>query len=814
MIIRLRERDDRRHIESEPVDWNRWTPWAVLRRCRAWSRATRRRRLVVWLCIVIFALFVFPGLLGAIATAQSSSSTTSGVNPGNTALSWMDVRDSDGVEMSKYFVAHDNGGFLDPAKFVLATSTDCVMVGWGILTITPIYLIGSVLSFSWLSSFEEPLHNVADSYTRTIVTPPVLLLSGTIGAFFAVYFFIRGFRAKAAYQIMFMTGVAVFAPFLLLNPMSYLFSSDGALVLGRDFGLAVASGLNGEVGTDPNALVTRMQMNMADNFGRKPLQTWNFGHIVDNRPACRAAWSRGIETGDSEQVRQGMDMCQDLVARNAIDNPTWGQLGTGVVMGGSSLFFLLFAFYLGLKVLRAVFDMAYNILMLILAMASFGFIYGPPQVTVITSGVGIAVSSLEVSLYTMLIGIYMFFNGSLFSQPEHHMQVLVLGALLHLVFIVRARKIAKAMRSAEHWVSNRFAQKLQDVGGKGKGGGGGGGPAALGLGKEDSSATLKTLAGLSMLAAISGSPLTGRLFRMAGNPFSFDSRGTETIRRGQRLAWGSIAPEYTDSYRSFAQLTDIAGTAISDPRRFRSIGVPARLRTVGDMSRDSVIGFGDRPRTLRGISQVVNSLDQESGYGFDRALSSVLVMSDDPRVNARMIAAFRRTHAMQEDNLARFKPLSEFRAAVDQYVERPDAVHLAVLEQKGVNLVQAYTPQSLPDGSIKTQVDKYMLAPNKDDLARLWKAGEQTGPATTTFSFGGGSVTMTGEQAWEAMNYIGYERSLECLEPINKILESRSLDSPAAQAAMTDLRKSTAFAEAEDMWPANINRSPANPSAG
>ncbi|OCF85589.1 hypothetical protein AW168_35615 [Nocardia brasiliensis] len=770
---------------------------------------------MLWLCVVVFALFVFPGLLGAIATAQGGSTTTPGVNAGNSALSWMDVRDSEGVEMSQYFVAHDDGGFLAPAKFVLATSTDCVMVGWGILTITPIYLIGSVVSFSWMSSFEDPLHDLADSYTRAIVTPPVLLLSGTIGSFFTIYFFVRGFHAKAAYQIMFMTGIAVLAPALLLNPMATIFSSDGPLVMGRDFGLAVASGLNGEVGTDPDKLVARMQTHMADNFGRKPLQTWNFGHVVDQRPACRVAWSKGIESGDSEQVRQGMETCQDLVARNAIDNPTWGQLGTGIVMGGSSMFFLLFALYIGYKVIRAVFDVVFNLFMMILGLATLGFIHGPPQVSLISSGVGIAISSAEMSLFTMLLGVYMFLNGSLFSSPDDHMQMLVLGALLHLVFIVRARKIAKAMRSAEHWVSNRFAQKLQDVGGKGKGGGGGGGgAAALGMGKsEDSSTTLKTLAGLSMLAAISGSPLTGRLFRMAGNPFSFDSRGTEAIRRGQRLAWTSIAPEYTDSYRSFAQLTDISGAAIKDPLRFRGSGVPPGLRTIGDMSRDSVIGFGDRRHTLRGIAHVVNSLDQESGYGFDRALSSVLVMSDDPRVNARMIAAFRRTHAMQEDNLARFKPLSEFRAAVDQYVERPDAVHMSVLEQKGLNLVRAYSPQSLP-GELRTHVDNYMAAPNRKELESLWKAGEGAPLGISRVTLGGASVDLTGEEAWQAMNYIGYERSLQCLNPLNTILESSSLDSPAAQAAVRDLRRYTAFAEAEDMWPAGINRSPANPSAG
>ncbi|WP_280393731.1 hypothetical protein [Nocardia brasiliensis] len=807
MIIRTRRGGGLARWEQ--IDWDRWTPWAGVRRCRAWLTATRRGRVVLWLWITVLGLFVFPGALGAIATAQSSKSAAPGTSS-NSALSWMNVRDSDGVEMSQYFLAQDNGGFLEPGTFFIATLTGCVMVGWAILTITPIHLIGSALSFSWMDSFEQPLRDLSDSYTRVIVTPPILLFSASIGAFFAMYFFIRGFHAKAVYQIIFMLGVAVLAPALLLDPMSRVFSSNGLLGMGRDFGLAVASGLNGEVGTNPDELIARTQMHMADNFGRKPLQVWNFGHVVDQRPACRTAWSRGIESGDTEQVRRGMELCQDLTARDAIDNPTWGQLGTGIMLGASSMIFLLFALYLAFKVVRAVFDVIFNVFVMIVGLGSAGFIYGPPQVALIQSLVGVGVSSVEMSLYTMLLGSYMFLNGSIFSRPDGGVPMLIMGAFLHVVFIMRARQIARAMRGAEQWVSNRFAQKLQDAGGKGGGGGGGGGGGtALGMGSgSSSSATLQTLAGLSMVAAISNSPLAGRLFRTHGNPFAFGARYAEGARRGQAMAWNEIPDEYADSYRSFGQLRDIAGASIRDPRRFRGSGIPADLRIVGDMSMNSVIGRGGRD-SYRGVAQVLNSVTQESGYKTDRALSAVLRVSRDPRHNARMIAAWERVEAKSNANPVRFKPLADFRAATDEYLSNPNAVSLSILEQKGANLVGAYTPQVLT-GGLQTRADAYLNAPNKKELAALWEASNLSPDVDSTVSLGGVGVKMTAEEAGQVMNYIGYTRSVECLRPVNEILGSRDT-SPASVAR---LRRRVSFAEREDMWAAGVNRSPATPSSG
>ncbi|MFB8281083.1 hypothetical protein [Nocardia colli] len=792
----------------EDFDYERWLPWAMLRRCRAWVRATRRRRIVFWLVLVVLVLFVFPGVLGAIATAQSSSGGQPGTISSNSALSWMNIRDSDGVEMSQYFLAQDSGGFFEPSKFSVSTACFFVMVGWLIMEITPIYLVGSVESFSWLDSVEAPLRDMSDSWTRVLVTPYALIFGATTGTFFAMWFYIRGFHAKAAYQIMFMAAVAVLGPALLLNPMSRVFSSDGALGMGRDFGLAVASGLNGEVGTNSRDLIARTQMHMADNFGRKPLQTWNFGHVVDQRPACRTAWSRGIESGDTEQVRKGMEACQDLVAVKAIDNPSWGQLGAGLMMCGSSLIFMLFALYLSFKVLRSVFDLVINIFTMILGLAWAGFIHGPPQVMLIKSFVGVPVAGAEMAAFTALLGGYTFLNGRIFSQPDGNMQMLILGAVLQLVFIVRLRKISKAMRSAEHWMANRFTQKLQDTGGKGGGGG-----AAFGMGKQDnSSATLKTLAALSMLAAVSNSPLTGRMFRTQGNPFMFRARRQQRMLDGQQYFWGTHTDQYTKSYQGFEQIGDIAEMAMNDPALYRTPRMPVGADTIGDLNMGSSIGVGNF-NTYRGAAQLLNAHARYSGYGPDRARPALLQAGyHDPVFNARMDAAHNVVSNISEDELTRFGPLTRLRAATNEFQIRRDPASLAVLEQETLNTLNAMDIPTLAPG-LQHHVDSYLADPNRQAFADLQQWAEGSGGgwsapgAGTTLDIGGGPFTPTADEAWQLQSAIGFQRAQRAAYAVDDILTAPNLNPGNIDAPMHRLRDEVSRMEAEDLWAVGMGRS-------
>ncbi|MGX1778201.1 hypothetical protein ACWIGW_39270 [Nocardia brasiliensis] len=790
MTTRVAGSGVRRSARGKHFAWDRWTPWAVRCRFRAWVRAKRRRRVAYWLAVAMVVLFVFPGVLGAIATAQTSSGTP-GTTSANSALSWMNNRDSDGVESSQYFVAQDSGGLLEPGKSIIVTVTSLIMIGWGILKITPIYLVGKVMSFSWLDNFEGPLRDLADSYTSAVYTPAMLLFGATLGAFFTVYFFVRGFHAKAAYQLMFLLAVAMASPALLANPMAQVFSSDGALAVGRDFGLAVSAGLNGEPEQDRTVLVARMQMQMTDNF-RKELQILNFGHEVDERASCRIAWSRGIESGDSQQVRKGMELCQDYTAVHAIDNPTWGQVGAGIMMIVASLPYGLLMIYMSYKIAMSACSVIYNLIQMIIGAALFAYIHGPPQVTFISNFVGVFANSIKVGAWMIFLGNYIFLNGAIFGRPGNHMEWFILLALLHLVIFARARKTAKAMRRAEFWVTNRFAQKLQNVGGKGGGGGGGGGGGVFGLGgrSEDSSSAFKTLAALSMVAAIGNSTLAGHVFRTNANPLAFRARSHEYMRRNQAYFWGTHTPQYTASYQGFEQIGDISRMAAGSPTLFRSARIPVGADVIGNMNTMSSIGMGEVNSARLG-AQVSNAHRLFSGYGPDRLRPGLIEAGfNSPVINARIDAA-------QNAIGAGGDPITRLRAAANRFDAGRDAHSMGVLEQEMLNALHSVDVPTLPAG-LDVHRDAYINNPTQGgfDTLRSVAEGRTTGP----INIGGGNFNPSMDDAWRLESSIGYERLQRATRNVDEILSAPNLDQANINTPLADLRTEISRMEAERRW--------------
>src|SRR5262249_35015135 len=116
--------------------------------------------------------------------------------------------------------------------------------------------------------------------------------------------------------------LASLSALFLRDPLGEVLFPDGMLAQGRNVGLSVAAGLNGDNNPNPEALVDTMQHNMVDNFVRHPLQVWNFGHVVDERPGCASAWSSGISAGSDSQVKKGLKSCGDSAAASAADNPS------------------------------------------------------------------------------------------------------------------------------------------------------------------------------------------------------------------------------------------------------------------------------------------------------------------------------------------------------------------------------------------------------------------------------------------------------------------------------------------------------------
>ncbi|WP_330232521.1 hypothetical protein OHA40_08525 [Nocardia sp. NBC_00508] len=552
-------------------------------RVRFGDRLWRRR--IGWLLLIVFVLFVFPGLLGAVATAQyqAASAGTSEID----GLSWMNIRDSSGVPLSSYTFATDRGGPLNPGATILWAILGLEFIGYMAIVTSAIWLIGYALSFRWMDWFAAALRGVADALTGQIATPIMLVTAAAIGAFFVAWFIVRGYHAKAAMQVVTMVGVGILGPVFLADPLSEVLSSHGLLAQGRDLGLSVAAGLNGNSSPNPSQLLATMQENLADNFARRPVQVWNFGHVVDENPSCRAAWTAGMRAGDDDRVKNGMKVCGDAAAHAKASDPTMGQVGTGLLLLLCGGILLVFAVFLGVKVIKTAMDAIYHCFMTIFGFAAGGFVYGPTQTFLVRNIVDGFIAAARMAAFTIFLGVYVLFLGNLFQQAHGQvMAVIIIAGAVEVIAISQLRRLNLSLSSGNNWMANRFASAIQGPPRAGGGGGGGGGGPALGMGGAQAASSLRggLVAGMSALNTINASPVTAWALGATMSPLN------PLSRRKKRMDLNNIAVspmlrqlhEYNHSGRENWRLK-AAGRLTGIPGGIRAaLGVGNVLDGLGD----------------------------------------------------------------------------------------------------------------------------------------------------------------------------------------------------------------------------------------
>ncbi|MGO4614108.1 hypothetical protein AB4305_17065 [Nocardia sp. 2YAB30] len=506
-----------------------------------WANVGPWRRRAVWLVLILLALFVFPGAVGAVATAQHQAASAGSASEVD-GLSWMNIKDSSGIPLANYLFASDHGGPLNPGATIVWAVVGLEFIGYLAIVTTAIWLIGYALSFRWLDMFSSALRGVADALTGQVATPLVLVTAAAIGAFFVAWFIVRGYHAKAAMQVVTMLGVAIVGPVFLSEPLEDVLSSHGLLAQGRDLGISVAAGLNGNGNPNPNQLVATMQGNLADNFARRPLQVWNFGHVVDERPACRSVWSAGVLAGDDDRVKNGMKACGDTAAHAKAANPSMGQIGTGLMLLVCGGILLLFAAYLGIKVIKAALDTIYHGFMSIFGFAAGGFVYGPSQTFLVRNLVDSFIAAARMTAYTIFLGVYLLFMGNLFQQARGQViAVIVIAGAVEIIAISQLKRLSQSLTSGNDWIANRFALAVQ--GGQVKSASSSG--AALGMGTSHAASSGRGLvAGLAALNTINSSPVSAWLAAGTTNPLNPQARG----RRRIDLANVEIAPMRRESH--------------------------------------------------------------------------------------------------------------------------------------------------------------------------------------------------------------------------------------------------------------------------
>ncbi|WP_330232526.1 hypothetical protein OHA40_08550 [Nocardia sp. NBC_00508] len=505
----------------EPQFWDteRWRPEAVFRRCCAWVAATRRRRWIAGILIALFVLVVFPGIIGAVSTAQTG--TLASASAPNGATGWMDIKDSSGVNVSNYMFVTNNGGLLNPGKLMASQVLKLLFAPWHAVETFQIWLPGKTISFDWMPTITAPLVPVIDNLIKLIATPLMAATAAAIGAFFVAWFIVRGLISKAVVQILMMMVVAIGTPLFLASPHEVV-SAHGLLIQGRDLGLSVAAGLNGDSNPNPDQLVTTMQAQMADNFVRRPLQVWNFGHVVDVRPSCKAAWSAGMMAGDEDRVKNGLKACGDSAAYEAADNPGGGQIGAAAPLLVIAVLNLIVFLGLSIRTFWAIFDGIYYGVMAIFGFSAGGYVYGPTQTFTVRCVVHGFFAAGRVAAYIIVSAFLQMFVGGLFEQAEgQEMTVYVLVGLVEGVFIVQLRKVRRGFDDGNEWTVKRVGAWIQS-GGSSAGSGGGGN--ALGMGNAGANNSMSMLGMLAAASTINNSPATAWAFGGRLNPLNPFSR--------------------------------------------------------------------------------------------------------------------------------------------------------------------------------------------------------------------------------------------------------------------------------------------------
>ncbi|WP_141717297.1 hypothetical protein [Nocardia altamirensis] len=470
---------------------------------------------------MLFALFVFPGILGAVVTAQSGSSLG---GSGYTAFGWGDARDSSGVPVSYYMFVTDTGGILSPWNTAMAMVLSLQFAGWREIIGFGDWISGTAVSLSWADRVGAIFVGVTENMLGQLPLWAMFLAGTTIGSLFVGIFVVTGKPAKAAMQTVFMFGVGLGGVLVMAFPLHEAVAGDGPFGQGRDLGVALGAAALGNNDPDPAAMTKALQSGSADRT-RKLLQKWNYGHVVDKQPLCKIAFTNGTLNQSEKQIKEGLTNCGDTTARHAADNPNAGQIGVGFVLFIVSLPMAWFGIKFSFGVFMAWADGIYNGMVLVFwDLPMGGFIYGDTQLALIRRIVNIFMAFVRMVANIFILAVYTAVCGSLLEESDDDVLLIVmLVVIVMIVGIVQSKRMNDRFNATSDAVANRIGQSIASGGifaaPGGGGGGGGGGMGLVGLGNSMHSSPGHTLlSALGAVSVIGSSPLTAWMLGGRRNP--------------------------------------------------------------------------------------------------------------------------------------------------------------------------------------------------------------------------------------------------------------------------------------------------------
>lgn len=400
-----------------------WTPAAPLRWCG-------RHRLITAALAGALALLII-----GTATAWADPGTGSSSDAGNLLISWMGIKDSDGVPVAKYTLTLNEGGWDDPASTMFAKVASISYEIYLCITATALWLIKFVLDFQWMSLFTIPFQTIGRGVTDAMDRFGLAATALAVLAIVVVCTVLVGRTAKAFSNIamgMLMIGVAAT---IFANPLSELVGPDGLLAKGRDTGLEIATSVSDGTLTKQGdgANIDQMVSRLADRFLRSPTQMINFGTVADSiSRKCREAWSQGINNERGDKLKDDIKGCDsdkgEAMHQKSMGNPAAIMVPLSIC-GLLAAFLVAFACYFVWHVVKAAVQA-----MLYAALAppafAIGVIPGGPQTFAWKTVLDCAMAYAAMVIYTAAFGAYNVILDQVFKESTNAIQSLFMTALV------------------------------------------------------------------------------------------------------------------------------------------------------------------------------------------------------------------------------------------------------------------------------------------------------------------------------------------------------------------------------------------------
>lgn len=400
-----------------------WSPAVLLRWC--W-----RHRLITGLLTAV----LLP-VLGAAAASADPGTGTANADGGDVLISWMGIKDTDGVPVAKYTLTLNEGGWNDPTSTMFAKVASVSYEIYLCITTSALWLIKFALEFKWMHLFTVPFQTIGRGVTASMDRFGLAASALAVLAIVVVCTALAGKTAKAFSNIamgMLMIGIAAT---IFANPLGELVGPDGLLAKGRDTGLDIATSVSDGALTKKGdgANVDDMVARLADRFLRSPTQMINFGQVSDSvSRKCRKAWSQGINNEHNDKLKDDIKGCDTVkgpqMHQKSMGNPS-AILVPLNICGLLALYLVAFACYFVWHVVKAAVQA-----MLYAALAppafAIGVIPGGPQMFAWKTVLDCAMAYAAMIIYTAAFGAYNVILDQVFKESSNAIQAIFMTALV------------------------------------------------------------------------------------------------------------------------------------------------------------------------------------------------------------------------------------------------------------------------------------------------------------------------------------------------------------------------------------------------